>query len=169
MSTLVRYVDHHIVIRSLLDLVSTNNRKQNRHTRDLIDNIQLFLWNAVCSMYDIPSEMFYTVNSKLLCLFFFPQQGLPDCCDIQHSDLILCRTCDLLCDRFPGPRITSWSEKSGRSRGRSCLYCIPRSGNSATGLTAVVTPLLCDATHSGARLPVCSHGDCDHCYTGPLP
>lgn len=129
----------------------------------------LLLAKSLITLLNVPELTccLFLMGNDILPLF--PQQRLPDCCHIQHFDFIFCWTCDLLCDWFPRTWATSGSEESGRPRSRSCFYCIPRSGGSASSLTPMVAPLLCNVAHPWARLAVRSHGDGNHCHIGSFP
>ena len=104
------------------------------------------------------------MNSHLTLLW----QGFSDSCYIEHSDFILCGTCDILCDRFPGTWTKSRSKECSGPRSRSCLHCVSRSGCSTPSVSIMVSPLLCDAPHTGTRLTVCTHGNSYHCHTRPF-
>lgn len=146
-------------------------------------NLHLLPWRQrkqvlLKHLYQIPNYMASLLKrpkscqlliSKQLCPLLFPQQRLSDCRHIQHFDFILCWICDLLCHWFPRTWATSGSKECCRPRSRSCFHRVPWSGSSTAGLTPVVSPLLCDATHPWAGLTICSHGDCHNCYTRSFP
>jgi len=115
------------------------------------------------------TKILSTADIKQLCPLLFPQQRLSDCRHIQHFDFILCWICDLLCHWFPRTWATSGSKECCRPRSRSCFHRVPWSGSSTAGLAPVVSPLLCDATHTWAGFTICSHGDCHNCYTRSFP
>lgn len=58
----------------LVDSILMYNGIQNLHTRDLVENMGLFVQEVAFSRYDEPSEMFY-IGHSLLSVGFVMLQG----------------------------------------------------------------------------------------------